>query len=381
MKALVCGRHCIACFSSILPKTPSEKRVLMTSNSILKTVAIRIVLNIVVMIIMALVWKTIQTGMEDVDLSSKFAPKKGSNDTGAMIRLNDPQFSMHKIGGYGNVKETLRRNVVVPLMHTQVFYSKIGSVLRPPSGVLLSGPPGTGKTMLAKACAFESKAGFLALHAATLESKWWGETPKLLQAAFDTARKQAPCIIFFDEIDSLGRSRSELDQSSVYSLKCELLRNFDTVSTQDEAVVVMACTNCPQSLDAALKRRFTCSIPITYPEKEERIDILKRLHANELSVDAELLHAVADVSHGFSGADLRSAFEEATRHRVWERGDIEAQLSMDDSLTATKVLQQLGGITIEDWLAVAKLSTRPLADAYASLSPTKQEEDDDDDHE
>ena len=100
------------------------------------------------------------------------------------------------IGGYEAVKRELQRMVIVPLTHPHIFYDPKAPALRPPCGVLLTGPPGTGKTLLARACAKESNVNFMALHSAALESKWWGESPKLLQAAFKTARTTlAPCII------------------------------------------------------------------------------------------------------------------------------------------------------------------------------------------
>ena len=162
--------------------------------------------------------------------------------------------SLDDVGGLAAVKDELRKIVLLPLKYPDAFF-KGPKALHPPRGVLLHGPPGTGKTMLARALASESGVPFVALTSATLESRWYGDTPKLLASAFRLARDEwQPCILFMDEIDGMGRKRSDLDQACVYSFKTELLRNMDGV--QDAAVVVLACTNCPDSLDPALRRRF-----------------------------------------------------------------------------------------------------------------------------
>lgn len=248
--------------------------------------------------------------------------------------------------GYEKTKACLRRNVVLPLKHPHVFYDVRTPSLRPPSGILLYGPPGTGKTAMARACAYESGASFVPVDASAIESKWYGETPKLLKAIFDLAKTElAPCVVFFDEIDSMGRQRTERDQGHEYSLKCELLRHLDSVASNDVAgkptkmhkkptesdhsiqhpVVVMACTNALSSLDEALSRRFPTKIKVDVPSRDERVRIVRsfmkevsaKSSSKETSEAENLNEWVADCTEGFSGSDLRQTFREACSMRLW----------------------------------------------------------------
>ena len=219
--------------------------------------------------------------------------------------------ALDEVGGHEAAKAELRRSVVLPMRHPRVFYEGPRSV-RPPRGVLLHGPPGTGKTMLARAAARASGASLLALSAAALESKWYGDSPKLLQAAFRLARGElAPCILFIDEIDGVGRARQESDQSCVYSLKCELLRNVDEMD--GHPVALLACTNCPQQLDAALRRRFQRVLEVGRPSRGERLEILRRLADGAASATLE---RVADATDGLTGSDLAALYEDASARRM-----------------------------------------------------------------
>lgn len=259
---------------------------------------------------------------------------------------------LDSVGGCDTVKRNLRKWVLLPLRYPHVFYSVPS--LRPCKGVLLHGPPGTGKTMIARAVAAECGVPFVSLHAAALENKWWGESSKLLNAAFRLARKElAPCILFFDEIDGLGRARNETDQACVYSLKCELLRNMDGIETDPSTpTIVLACTNCPNTLDPALRRRFGRRVHMDRPTGEERYDILCKLTRDEACTEEAVLRRVAAASEGMTGSDLASLYSHASSERMTRHmGCMEKDLETGTVSTGDDLLRRLGPLLWEHWSA------------------------------
>ncbi|XP_067297039.1 spastin isoform X2 [Pseudorasbora parva] len=223
-------------------------------------------------------------------------------DSGATVQFND-------IAGQDLAKQALQEIVILPALRPELFTG-----LRAPArGLLLFGPPGNGKTMLAKAVAMESNATFFNISAASLTSKYVGEGEKLVRALFAVARELQPSIIFIDEIDSLLCERREGEHDASRRLKTEFLIEFDGVqSGGDDRLLVMGATNRPQELDEAVLRRFAKRIYVALPTEETRLELLKNLlskHRNPLS--QKELSQLARMTEGYSGSDLTSLAKDA----------------------------------------------------------------------
>jgi transitional endoplasmic reticulum ATPase len=219
-----------------------------------------------------------------------------------------PDVTYEDIGGLMDELKNVREMIELPLRHPEIF-EQLG--IQPPKGVLLHGPPGTGKTLIAKAVANESGANFLSINGPEVMSKFVGEAEKKLRQMFEDAEKNAPTIIFIDEIDAIAPKREESYGEVERRVVAQLLALMDGLKGRGR-VIVIAATNRPDSLDPALRRggRFDREIDIGVPNKDGRLEILK-IHTRNMPMKGVNLKELAEVTHGFVGADLESLCKEA----------------------------------------------------------------------
>ncbi|XP_077994184.1 spastin-like isoform X1 [Glandiceps talaboti] len=223
-------------------------------------------------------------------------------DSGIAVKWRD-------IAGQDIAKQALQEIVILPSLRPELFTG-----LRAPArGLLLFGPPGNGKTLLAKAVAHESNATFFSVSAATLTSKYIGEGEKLVRTLFAIARELQPSIVFIDEIDSLLCERREGEHEASRRLKTEFLLQFDGVtSNSDERLLVMGATNRPQELDDAVLRRFPKRVYVTMPTLEARKKLLSQLLANHGNpLNERELNQLARMTENYSGSDLTALAKDA----------------------------------------------------------------------
>lgn len=195
---------------------------------------------------------------------------------------------------------------MLPLQRPELFCK--GQLTKPCKGILLFGPPGTGKTMLAKAVATEAGANFINISMSSITSKWFGEGEKYVKAVFSLASKISPSVIFVDEVDSmLGRRESPGEHEAMRKMKNEFMVNWDGLRTKDkERVLVLAATNRPFDLDEAVIRRLPRRLMVNLPDTTNRAKILKVILAKEeLAPDVDL-DAIASMTEGYSGSDLKN---------------------------------------------------------------------------
>ncbi|PKI74369.1 hypothetical protein CRG98_005249 [Punica granatum] len=275
------------------------------------------------------------------------------------IVRGSPDVKWESIKGLENAKRLLKEAVVMPIKYPKYFTG----LLSPWKGILLFGPPGTGKTMLAKAVATECKTTFFNISASSVVSKWRGDSEKLVKVLFDLARHHAPSTIFLDEIDAIishrGDGRSEHEASR--RLKTELLIQMDGLARTDELVFVLAATNLPWELDAAMLRRLEKRILVPLPEPEARRAMFEELLPPVPGEEMLSYDLLVDRTEGYSGSDIRLLCKEAAMQPVRR---LMGQLEDIQDLVPEDELPKVGPIRHED-VEIALKNTRPSAHLHA----------------
>jgi len=266
-----------------------------------------------------------------------------------------PEVTYEDVGRLKEENKKIREMVELPLKHPEIF-QRLG--IEAPKGVLLHGPPGTGKTLLAKAVANETNSNFILINGPEIMSKFYGQSEENLRKKFEDAQENAPSIIFIDEIDSLAPKREEVKGEVERRVVAQLLAVMDGLKSRGK-VVVIAATNVPNMLDPALRRggRFDREIEINVPDFEGRLNILK-IHTRNMPLAKNVnLKELAEVTHGFVGADLSSLVKESAMI-VLRRILPDLKLKEDEPIPKD-VLEKLQ-VTLDDFKEALK-TVRPSA--------------------
>ncbi len=264
-----------------------------------------------------------------------------------------PRVTYDDIGDLKEAIQKIRELVELPLKHPELF-KRLG--IEPPKGILLYGPPGTGKTLLAKAVANETDAYFIAINGPEIMSKFYGESEQRLREIFEEAKEHAPSIIFIDEIDAIAPKREEVTGEVEKRVVAQLLALMDGLETRGN-VIVIGATNRPNAVDPALRRpgRFDREIEVGIPDKQGRYEILL-VHTRNMPLAKDVnLHKLAEITHGFVGADLAALCREAAM-RALRR--ILPQIDLEEESIPEEVLEKIE-VTMDDFMK-----------AFRSITPT-----------
>ena len=303
---------------------------------------------------------------------------KVTNDTDIVIKdetVDDEDVGQSEgityedVGGIGQQLERVREMIELPLKHPELF-RRLG--IDPPKGVLLHGPPGTGKTMIAKAVATEVNAHFKSINGPEIISKYYGESEKQLREIFDEAAENAPAIIFIDEIDSICPKREDVSGEVERRVVAQMLTLMDGMQGRDN-VVVIGATNRRDALDPALRRpgRFDREIEIGVPDREGRNEIMD-VHTRQMPISEDFeINWVLDNTYGFVGADLAALVREAAM-RALRR--YLPEIELEDETIPPEVLEKME-VRMDDFKeAIKDVEPSALREIYVEIPAVTWEE-------
>lgn len=294
-------------------------------------------------------------GIEDVRLHEDQEPdaaawQEEDFDDEPEVPAERPEKGFESVGGMDTVKDEIRVKIIYPLQHADMYAAygkKIGG------GILLYGPPGCGKTHLARATAGEVSATFFSVGINEVLDMWIGNSEKNLHSLFEQARHSKPCVLFFDEVDALGASRSDMKRSGGRQLINQFLAELDGVESSNDGVLCLAATNTPWHLDSAFRRpgRFDRVIFVPPPDPPAREEILKLLLAGK-PTDRVDVAKIASKTVDFSGADLKAVIDRTIEAKLHEaiRTGLPKPITTGDLLTTAKSVRP----STREWFATAR---------------------------
>jgi len=277
-----------------------------------------------------------------------------------------PRTTYEDIGGLHEEIQRVREMVELPLRHPELF-QRLG--IEPPKGVLLHGPPGCGKTLLARAVANESEANFYSINGPEIMSKFYGESEARLREIFQQAQQNSPSIIFIDELDAIAPKREEVTGEVERRVVAQLLALMDGLSGRGN-VIVIGATNRPGALDPALRRpgRFDREIEIGVPDKQGRHEVLQ-IHTRGMPLAEDVdLKKLADMSHGYTGADL-SALGRETAMKALRR--YLPQINLEEERIPPSVLEKME-VKMDDFVnAYKEVTPTAMREVYIEVSTVR----------
>ncbi|MBU7018498.1 MAG: CDC48 family AAA ATPase [Theionarchaea archaeon] len=274
-----------------------------------------------------------------------------------------PAITYEDIGGLKEEVQKVREMIELPLKHPELF-DRLG--IEPPKGVLLHGPPGTGKTLIARAVASESQTNFQSINGPEIMSKFYGQSEENLRRMFEEAQRNAPSIIFIDELDAIAPKRGEVTGEVERRVVAQLLALMDGLHARGK-VIVIAATNRPEGIDPALRRpgRFDREIEIGVPNKFGRKEILQ-IHTRGMPLDTDVsLDDMAQITHGFVGADLQSLCKEAAMYALRR---ILPEINLEEERIPEEVLEKIA-VTKKDFERALKIVEPSAMREVMILSP------------
>jgi AAA+ superfamily predicted ATPase len=264
--------------------------------------------------------------------------------------IERPKINFSDVGGMDKVKEQIRLKIIHPLTHAEL-YQAYGKAIG--GGILMYGPPGCGKTYLARATAGEIKAAFISVGINDVLDMWIGNSERNLHSLFEQARQNKPCVLFFDEVDALGASRTDMRHHAGRQLINQFLAEMDGVKSSNDGVLILAATNAPWHLDSAFRRpgRFDRVLFVPPPDAAARASIL-RLQCKGKPMDEIDFDQVGKKTESFSGADLKAVVDVAIEGKLQEalRTGIPRPLTTKDLAAASGTLKP----TTKEWFATAR---------------------------